>query len=144
MGTISCKWNLHPHPVRSTKSHGSHAPLLHGSHRGTRPYTWGSEQSRACAISELERSVCWSQNRNTGRKLVERKGICCPVLLFWAMYQGIMTLDCAEGKGPGEILRPVKNDQKKRERENKNTSTRLLLFMVTAPRLWAFDNWGNE
>lgn len=31
--------------------------------------------SRAGSISELEWPVHWSQNRNTGRKLVERKGI---------------------------------------------------------------------
>lgn len=62
----------------------------------------GSKESRACSPSELEWSVHWSQNRNTKRKLVDKKGIYCPVLLFRATYQGFMTLDCAEGKGPGE------------------------------------------
>ena len=112
------------------------------------PPTWGSQWSQAVHTCSKESraysvfdqwSVHWSQNRNTGRKLVERKGIFCPVLLFWATYQGFMTRDCAEGKGLGKILRSIKY-------ENKNTSTLLLLLMFIttssqAECLWQSGEW---
>lgn len=74
-----------------------------------------AEQSPACLWTGM---VCGlvPELKHRGRKLVERKGICCPVLLFWATYRGFMTLDCAEGEGPGKILRSIKKWEKKREK----------------------------